>query len=142
MRFRHDKALTGDRLEHADIDPCGFEDDVARDFRDRVAVGVAPLGHPTPYEILIEALGRLAGGKAALVALADPIPAAVRRVDLVGEHDPARRIEAKLVFRVDEDQTALLRYRAAAREQPERQVRGGEARSDPRRHEIRVWLRF
>ena len=43
-------------------------------------------------------------------------------MDLVGEDDLARRVEAELVFGVDEDQAARLGDLAPAREQAERQL--------------------
>src|SRR5438552_13702410 len=102
LGLRHDKALAGDGLEHINIYPRGFEDDGARDRRDWIAIGVAALAHPAAHEILVEAFGRLARGEALFVAVAEPIAAAVWGMDLDGENDPTRRVEAELVFGVDE----------------------------------------
>src|SRR5262249_36551879 len=74
---RRHELLSGDRLEGADIDVCRFGDDLARDRRDRVAIGVAARRHPAAQKILVEAVGRLAGGEAARVAFGEPIAAAV-----------------------------------------------------------------
>src|SRR6266851_2503108 len=93
LRLGDGKALAGDRLEYADIDPRGLGDDVAWDRRDRVVVGVAARRHPAPQEILVEAVGRLAGRKPAGIALGEPVAAAVRGMDLVGEQDPSVAIE-------------------------------------------------
>src|SRR6267143_6806463 len=61
VRRRHNKAFPGHGLAHVDIDPGGLENDVARDRRDRVAIGVAALAHPAAHEILVEALGGWTG---------------------------------------------------------------------------------
>src|SRR6185312_12551926 len=61
---RQREALPGHRLEHIDIDARCFKDDVARDLRDRVLVGIAPGHDPAPHEILVEAVRLLTGGKA------------------------------------------------------------------------------
>jgi sterol desaturase/sphingolipid hydroxylase (fatty acid hydroxylase superfamily) len=58
VRLRHGEAVAGDRLEHADVDPRRFADDLARDRRDRVAVGVAARRDPAAQEVLVEAVGR------------------------------------------------------------------------------------
>src|SRR5712671_5651800 len=76
VRRRHNKAFPGHGLAHVDIDPGGLENDVARDRRDRVAIGVAALAHPAAHEILVEALGGLTGGEALLVAFGEPVAAA------------------------------------------------------------------
>ena len=104
---------------------CGFENDLARDLRDRVAVGVAALADPTPHKVLVQTLGRLAGCEAPHVALADPVTATVGCVDLVGENDLPGPVKTELVFGVDQDQAALLGERASVREQRERQVGDG-----------------
>src|SRR5271170_7641232 len=82
LRLGHGKTLAGDRLEHADIDPRGLGDDVARDRRDRIAIGVDAGRDPAPHEILVEAVGRLAGREPAAIALGEPVAAAVRGMDL------------------------------------------------------------
>src|SRR5207248_6930479 len=101
VRLRRNKAFAGDRLEHADIDLRRLADDLARDRRDRVAIGVAACGDPAAEEILVEAVGRLAVGEPGGIARGEPVAAAVRGVDLVGEYDVAGAVEAELVFGVD-----------------------------------------
>src|SRR6185437_8291971 len=58
-------------------------------------------------------------GEAPGIAVAEPVAAAVRRVDLVGEDDAAVAVEAELVFGVDEDEPVPVRDLAAAREEGE-----------------------
>jgi hypothetical protein len=80
------------------------------------ACWIAPRGHPAPQDVFVERFGRFAGREAALIAVADPVAAAVRGVDLVGEDYRARRVEAEFVFGIDEDEAALASNLAAARE--------------------------
>src|SRR5205823_770167 len=117
LRLRHGELFPGYPLESADIDPRRLGDDLARDRRDRVAIGVAARCDPPAQEILVEALRRLAGSKAARIALREPIAAAVRGMDFVGEDDVAGGVAAELVFGVDQDQPALGGEIAAAGEQ-------------------------
>ncbi len=70
-------------------------------------VRVTARRHPVAHEVLVEALGSVPGRETLLVAVAQPVAAAVRRMDLVGEEDLPGRIEAELVFGIDEDQTVL-----------------------------------
>src|SRR6266478_3751445 len=119
VRLRHDKTFPGYGLVHVDIDPRGLENDVTRDRRDRVAIRIATLAHPAAYEVLVEALWRPAGGEALLVAVGEPVAAAVRSMDLVGENDPARRVEAEFIFGIGQDKSAFRRDLAPACEQPE-----------------------
>ena len=111
------EAPPGDRLEHLDIEMRGFGDDFARDRRDRVAIRIATRRHPAPDKILVEAFGRLAALEPRLIALGEPIAAAVRGVDLVGQHNGAVAVKAELVLGVDQDQPVLQRNFAPAREQ-------------------------
>src|SRR5258708_13883613 len=121
-RVRQRKRLAADRLEDPDIYPRPFEHDVPRNLRDRVLVGIAARDHPAAHEILVEALRTLAGGKAPLIAFEEPIAAAVRRMDLVGEDDATILVEAELVFGIDEDETVLLGDLAAAGEEGESEI--------------------
>ena len=129
--LRQGEAFTGDGFVYPDIKPRRFQDDFVRDLRQRVAVGVATLADPAPHKILVEALGGLPGGEPALIAVADPIPAAVRSVDLVGEDDPALGVKAEFVFGIDEDQAALAGDFPPAREQRQRQLRRLSAIAQP-----------
>src|ERR1051325_804134 len=120
-RFRlwDGELLAGYPLERVDIDPRRIGDDLARDGRDRVAVGVAARRHPAAQKILVEAVGRLARRATERLALGEPIAAAVRGMDLVGEDDVAGRVDAELVFGVDQDQPSLGGETPAADEQRE-----------------------
>src|SRR6266851_3987330 len=113
------EGLAGDRLENADIESRSLEDDVARNLGDLVLVRVAARHHPAAHEILVEALGRLAGGETLGIGAVEPIAAAIRRVDLVGEDDLAVLVEAELVFRVDQDEAMPFGDGAAAGEEGE-----------------------
>src|SRR5215469_11374951 len=110
------KRLASDGLVGADIEAGGLEDDFARYWRNRIAVGIAARGDPAAQKILVERFGRLPGREAAVVGIVHPISAAVRRMDLVGEDDLPVSVEAKCVFRDDEDKTPLGGNSAAARE--------------------------
>src|SRR6185312_1395503 len=86
-------------------------------------VGIAARGHPAPDEVLVQRVGRRAGGKTRGIARREPVAAAVRRVHLVGENDRPLGVETKLVFGVDQNEPLPRRRFAAAGEQRERLIR-------------------
>ncbi len=114
---RRDKRLCGDLLAGGDIGARGFEDDLARDRRDVLAVRVATPRHPVAHQILVEAFRTLAFGETLLVAFEKPITAAVGSVDLVGKKKPAFLVEAELVFGVGKDEAPFARHLPPAREE-------------------------
>src|SRR5215472_11042484 len=83
VRRRQLEFLPGDGLERRNIKEGGVEDNFARNFRDRIAIGVAPRGDPAPQEVLVERLGRFPCRETTLVAVAKPVAAAVGGVDFV-----------------------------------------------------------
>src|SRR5207249_11226473 len=91
-------------------------DDFARDGGNRVAVGVDAGRHPTPQEILVEAVGRLARREPVRITFGEPVAAAIGGVDLVGEEDLPVTIAPELVFSVDQDEAAPGRDVAPAGE--------------------------
>jgi len=108
---------TGDRFESLDVDRGGGEHELVRNRRKLVAVGIATGGDPAADDVLVEAVRPLASREAGLVAVGPPVAAAVRGMDLVGEHDSAARISAELILGIRQDQAAFRRQRLAAIEQ-------------------------
>ena len=50
-------------------------------------VGIAAFGDPAAHEVLVEAVRPFPTGETPRIALGKPVAAAVRRMDLVGQHD-------------------------------------------------------
>src|SRR3977135_4024438 len=62
------KLAPGDLFIDVDISGRGLQNDVLWDFGNGTGVGIAARGHPAPDEILVERIGRRAGGKARGIA--------------------------------------------------------------------------
>src|SRR5262249_24604293 len=78
---------------------------------------------PAPDEILVERIGRRAGGKALGIGRGKPVAAAVGGMKLVGQNDRALGVETEFVIGIDQDQPLPRRHLAAERKQRQRLVR-------------------
>src|SRR6478735_11186566 len=75
--IRQSKFPSGELLIHLDIGGRSLQDDLGRNFRNRIVVWIAARRDPPPHEILVQRLRRRARGTSFEVVGGQPIAAAV-----------------------------------------------------------------
>ncbi len=110
------KGLAGELLVGGDVTAGDLDDELRRHGRDGSLSAIALVDEPFAQELLVEVLRLLPGRDLVVVGVGDPVAAAIRRVDLVDEHEPSVQ-QTKLVLGVHEDETALAGHFLPALEQ-------------------------